>query len=102
MISTIQTAKTEWTVWIQLLLLLPLPITADGTYTIHGDANYLEFTYRAKLSEQESQNRLQYNWTEVKNEVTVTPPGGGTDDQKKSEGKQGVPGLTNGVTKVLK
>ncbi len=75
---------------------------ADGTYTIHGDANYLEFTYRAKLSEQESHNRLQYNWTEVKNEVTVTPPGGGTDDQKKSEGKQGVPGLTNGVTKVLK
>ena len=54
----------------------------DGTYTVNGDANYLEFTYRARLSDQESQDRLK-NWTNVKNTITVTPPDGG--DKKRNQ-----------------
>lgn len=71
---------------------------ADGTYTINGDANYLEFTYRARLSDQESQDRLK-NWTNVKNTITVTPPDG---DEKKDTAELGMSQLTNSVTKKLK
>lgn len=72
---------------------------ADGTYTVNGDANYLEFTYRARLSDQESQDRLK-NWTNVKNTITVTPPDGG--DKKTKSGDQWVGALKNSVTKTLK
>lgn len=71
---------------------------ADGTYTVNGDANYLEFTYRARLSDQESQDRLK-NWTNVKNTITVTPPDG---DEKKDTAELGMNKLTNSVTKTLK
>lgn len=70
----------------------------DGTYTVNGDANYLEFTYRARLSDQESQDRLK-NWTNVKNTITVTPPDG---DEKKDTAELGMSQLTNSVTKTLK
>lgn len=71
---------------------------ADGTYTVNGDANYLQFTYRARLSDQESQDRLK-NWTNVKNTITVTPPDG---DEKKDTAELGMNKLTNSVTKTLK
>ena len=71
---------------------------ADGTYTVNGDANYLEFTYRARLSDQESQDRLK-NWTNVKNTITVTPPDG---DEKKDTAELGMSQLTNSVSKTLK
>lgn len=70
----------------------------DGTYTVNGDANYLEFTYRARLSDQESQDRLK-NWTNVKNTITVTPPDG---DEKKDTAELGMSQLTNSVIKKLK
>ena len=72
---------------------------ADGTYTVNGDANYLQFTYRARLSDQEALNRLQYNWTEIENTIKVTSPDG---DEKQATKKFGVNQLTNSVTKTLK
>lgn len=72
---------------------------ANETYTVNGDANYLQFTYRARLSDREALNRLQYNWTEIENTIKVTSPDG---DEKQATKKFGVNQLTNSVTKTLK